>query len=313
MNSPVVITGASGLIGRMVAGQMTRRGVAAISIGRSDPALPGVAHRAMSLHDEAGLRDIAALRPRAIISFASAVPGAAADLHEAITRDASLRLLALAARIGGCRFITFGSAAEYGPTGGGAALAEDAERRPVSAYGRAKALLMDAVARASASGQDAQGLRLFSVVGAGMGQHTLAGRVWRQIADPSSVAVSVGCLDGARDMSPVNDVAERVTELALRPGPLPAWINLGSGRATPLRDFVAEMIRQGGRPLALQEGPVPPGLTAGGDIFADPALLNRMGLSLPAASAADLACAALGRPATAGRTAETSTSGVAAC
>lgn len=299
MMRPVLLFGANGFIGRHVARALVERGCDTLSVGRRDSLTAGVRHFPWGWDDPQSAALVASLRPRAILSFLAASPGAAADLHQDITLDSQCRLADLAATIGDCRFVTFGSAAEYGLAGEGAPLAEDAPRRPISAYGQAKAALMDHIAARHAMGQDIIGLRLFSVIGAGMAEHSLVGRALRQIADPAAQELVLGPLDGARDIAPVTDLAQCIAEVALWPGRIAAWLNMGTGSATGLMPLVQALIVASGRALGLRQAPLARGTTTGGRIVADPRRMNAMGLVLAALPVEKLAAIALDGGATA--------------
>lgn len=294
MTASVLLFGASGYLGRHVARHLVERGIRTCSIGCSDPAIAQVDHHGGGWDDPTIPARILAMRPSAILSFLSAPPGAPPEDHVQITLSSQLWLAELADRVENCRFITFGSAAEYGEANCSAALAEDDRRRPVSAYGRAKADLMDRIAQRRMLGQDTIGLRLFSVLGPGMATRSLVGRACRQIGDQNAQELVVGPLDGARDIAPVTAVAKGIVDLALSPTPLPAWLNVGTGVATELRALLGAMVAQSGRNLVIRETSPPVPTASGERIIADPSRMNRLGLTLPALSVERLAALALG-------------------
>ncbi|RST85002.1 NAD(P)-dependent oxidoreductase, partial [Aquibium carbonis] len=195
--------------------------------------------------------------------------------------------------VDGCRFVAVGSAAEYGPAAGPTALREDAPRAPQSAYGRAKARLMDEIAECALAGGDVAGLRLFAAIGPAMPPHSLLGSVVRQLREPGGTSVETGGLDGERDYLPVGEAAALMTSLALTRPHLPPWINLGSGLGTPLRDLVAAAIRLSGRDLGLREDRGTEA-SARQRIVADNTLLRSLGYETVSATIDDLAALALG-------------------
>jgi nucleoside-diphosphate-sugar epimerase len=291
---PIFVAGASGLLGRNTVLRLVKNGSRVVSLGRTDPVIPGVEHRTIDLNQAFCADDIAAVRPRAMISFVSAPAGASPELHETVTLELNLRLLSIAAKLPNCRFVTFGSAAEFGRVSGTNPLKEETARNPVSPYGAAKARLMDAVARAAQLGQDVVGVRPFSIIGSGMGAHTLPGRVRLQLENPLCDVVVTGSLEGARDMTAVDPIARLLSLLVVRADRLPHWIHAGTGQAIMLRHFVSEMIRQSGRVLEVREVPLPDAITAGGTIISDNSLLRSLGCDLPPLPIHSLAAEALG-------------------
>lgn len=289
---PVLVTGAGGFVGRAVCARLVAEGATVVSLGRSAPEMRGVDHLAGDIRDGAAARAVVdRLRPRAVLALASAPPPAADEVHATVTLGAALALLAAARSVEGCRFVGIGSAAEYGAAETDAPIGEDALRLPVSAYGLAKARLMDAIAEAASRGGDAVGLRLFAAIGPDMPAHSLLGSVVRQLRDPDRTMVETGALDGWRDYLPVATAARLTVALALAPAQPPAWINVGSGRATALRDLVAATLRLSGRAVECREvGETAPGRR----IVADIARLASLGHVAETASAEALAALALG-------------------
>ncbi|MEQ9092875.1 MAG: NAD-dependent epimerase/dehydratase family protein, partial [Miltoncostaeaceae bacterium] len=130
MSGPVLITGAGGMVGGAVAAHLRARGApVAVHAGRADGALdlPGVAG---ALVDR--------WAPRVVIHCAGLTYGLPEDLWRANVL-APMRLLdAVARHSPAARLVLVGSSAEYGLTGPGVYLAEDAPCRPDSEYGMSK-------------------------------------------------------------------------------------------------------------------------------------------------------------------------------
>jgi nucleoside-diphosphate-sugar epimerase len=92
------------------------------------------------------------------------------------------------------------------------------------------------------SGLDAVVLRVFNPVGAGAPASGLPGRLAAAFrAGPPGGVVRTGDLGAYRDFVDVRDVAEAVALAVLAAGPLPPVVNIGSGRATLVRDLAAEL------------------------------------------------------------------------
>jgi NDP-hexose 4-ketoreductase len=137
------------------------------------------------------------------------------------------------------RLVHLGSAAEYGVVPDGLPVPETAPARPVSPYGMSKLAGTELVRAARRHGRDATVLRVFNPIGPGTPGNLLPGRLvatLRRAAETGERA-QVGNLDGYRDFVDARDVAAAVHAAATTAGDLPAVLNLGSGRATALRDL----------------------------------------------------------------------------
>jgi NDP-hexose 4-ketoreductase len=139
------------------------------------------------------------------------------------------------------RLVHLGSAAEYGVVPAGRPVPETFPAQPVSAYGMSKLAGTELVLAARRRGRSATVLRVFNPVGPGTPGTLLPGRLveaLRRSAETGERA-RLGRLDGHRDFVDARDVATAVGAAALAEGPLPALFNVGSGRATGLRDLAA--------------------------------------------------------------------------
>jgi nucleoside-diphosphate-sugar epimerase len=134
--------------------------------------------------------------------------------------------------------VHLGSAAEYGPGVPDAPVTESAATRPVGSYGATKLAGTVAV---TTSGLDAVVLRVGNPVGAGAPPTGLPGRMAALLreagGDPEAV-LRLGDLSAHRDFVDVRDVARAAVLAATAPGPLPPVLNIGGGRAVPVRDLV---------------------------------------------------------------------------
>jgi len=190
-------------------------------------------------------------RPAAVVALASASPLADSAQQQAVTLG---EVLPLMNTLGGmCRLVAIGSAAEYGlALHEAAVLNESHPRRPVSAYGKAKAHLMDQVQTIHDQGADVLGLRLFSAAGPQMSPRSLWGAVEAQVRAGKAV-IETRSLSGARDILAVREAAAIITALTLAPSRLPPVINIGAGAATPLRPLMHAVLRQHATALRLAE------------------------------------------------------------
>ena len=175
----VMIIGASGFLGRHVRDGAAAAGMDVITAGRSP--LPGSrAHCLLDLtaDEPAGLAaTLAAQAPDVVVNCAGATGGDIAELAAAnMTGTASLvRALRRTGRV--IRLVHLGSAAEYGPSVPGTAVAESAPARPAGAYGVTKLAATRLIELGRATGLDAVVLRVFNPVGPGAPATTLPGRL----------------------------------------------------------------------------------------------------------------------------------------
>lgn len=147
----------------------------------------------------------------------------------------SLRVLAAAARYGVRRFVHVGSAFEYGNHGG--PIREDAQLNPTAMYGSTKAaatiLLCE---RAKALGVPLLVVRPFGIWGPGQGAHHLIPQVIAACCARSPLKLTP--CEVIRDYTYVDDMADDILSLALTCATSELIVNLGTGVAVVLRDFV---------------------------------------------------------------------------
>uniref|UniRef100_UPI0013F173FB NAD-dependent epimerase/dehydratase family protein n=1 Tax=Actinomadura roseirufa TaxID=2094049 RepID=UPI0013F173FB len=199
------------------------------------------------------VRDVA---PDVVVNCAGATRGTPAELVRGNVVAVANLVAALASAGGPVRLVQLGSAAEYGDAAPGTPVAESARPNPVALYGVTKLagteLVRTVVERAAAGTADAPldavVLRVFNPVGPGSPRSTLAGRLAAELRRTAGTGedVRVGPLTASRDLVDVRDVADAVLAAALAPYPLPAVLNVGSGRATPLRDVADLLVRAAG-------------------------------------------------------------------
>lgn len=237
----ILLVGASGFIGRHVRDRAV--GCEVVTVSRSR----GVGEVCLDLaaatpKEVAGLiREVA---PDAVVNCGGATRGEAAEL-------ASGNVVAVAGLVAGLtlspsvvpiRLVHLGSAAEYGQVPPGTPITEFAAPRPVSPYGVTKLSGTEIV---RAARLDAVVLRVFNPIGPGLPASTLAGRIAAALRG-GEAEVRVGPLTACRDFVDVRDVADAILAAAGADGPLPPVLNVGSGRATPLREVAARLTEHAG-------------------------------------------------------------------
>jgi nucleoside-diphosphate-sugar epimerase len=173
-----------------------------------------------------------------------------------------LLLAALQGSLPRARLVTFGSAAEYGPTTAGEPIDETHPARPVSAYGRTKLAGTRLVVEAREDGRvEGVVLRVFNPLGAGMPASTLAGSAARQLRSAMAAgkaAIQLGPLGDYRDFVDARDVADAVLAVAQSGHLDDPILNVGSGMAVRNRDLVRQLADLAGfRGEILEEEPIP--------------------------------------------------------
>lgn len=256
----VLVTGATGFIGRAAVARLLRHGGAEIvAAGRSPPPsrAPGVAHESVDLLAPGAAAALARrVRPTHLLHLAwNAEPGrfwTAADNLDWVA--ATLSLLRGFAEAGGERAVLAGSCAEYDWTIGDGCLTESGPLRPATLYGAAK----DATRRALEAASGPLGIslawgRVFWLYGPGEARGRLVADVARALAAGEPCETSEGLQQ--RDVLHVDDVADAfVTALA---SPWRGAFNIGSGVAVPVRRVVEILAEAAGRPDLVRFGARP--------------------------------------------------------
>jgi nucleoside-diphosphate-sugar epimerase len=125
-------------------------------------------------------------------------------------------------------------------------VSETSATRPVTPYGATK---LAGTVTVTASGLDAVVLRVGNPVGPGAPPTGLPGRIAGLLRaagpDPDAV-IRLGDLSAYRDFVDVRDVARAAVLAATSPGPLPHVLNIGGGRAVPVRELVRTLARTAG-------------------------------------------------------------------
>lgn len=237
-----LLIGASGFIGGQVRARLaTDPAVTVIPAGRSGPLRLDLTGSLLT----AQLREAA---PDVVVNCAGTINGSPSEL--ALGNVVAVSRLVKACADVGCRLVHLGSAAEYGAVPAGLSVAESSTPQPVSAYGMSKLAGTELVLAARRDGLTATVLRVFNPIGPGTPSTLLPGRLVAALRDP---AIRLGPLDGHRDFVDVRDVAAAVEVACWVTGALPGIVNIGSGRATALRDLVGLAAGMAGVPRPIEE------------------------------------------------------------
>lgn len=249
----VLLTGATGLIGRATAAALAGRGADVTALSRSGRSVPGAAHAlACDLLDAALMtRAVGDARATHLVHLAWA--DGADRWHSPVNDDwaeATMALLRCFAEYGGRRALIAGSCAEYDWTGQGL-LSETAPLRPATRYGQAKARAGNAARTAGPGlGVALVWARPFFVFGPGEPEGRLVGDLVRGLR----AGRAVDCTDGLqrRDFLYSGDLGDALADLLASDAT--GAVNVASGRAIPVRDLIAEIARQVGRPDLIRLG-----------------------------------------------------------
>ncbi|MEZ5779733.1 MAG: NAD(P)-dependent oxidoreductase [Paracoccaceae bacterium] len=233
----VLLTGATGLIGRAMRAPLEAQGFDVVALSRGGGDVSG------NLLDD----------PRRIVREARADHLVHLAWHDdPVERwsapanldwvGASLGLMRAFAEAGGKRAVMVGSCAEYDWSAG--RMSETTPLKPSTLYGAAKAATgIAAMAGAGRLGLSLAWARVFFVYGPGEPEGRLLGDLVRGLAGAREVA----CTDGLqrRDFLHTDDVAAALA--ALLASPVEGAVNIGSGQAVEVRDMIDRVARLLGR------------------------------------------------------------------
>ncbi|MFF5960704.1 NAD-dependent epimerase/dehydratase family protein [Streptomyces luteogriseus] len=253
----ILVLGSTGYLGAHVAEGLRALPGAQVLVGGRSPAADVDADLA-HVRPEQLAKAFASAAPDTVVNCAGATGGDAVTLAEVNARGPAVLCAALREAAPAARLVHLGSAAEYGPGTPDTPVTESAATHPVGPYGATK--LAGTVAVTS-SGLDAVVLRVGNPVGPGAPPTGLPGRIAALLReagrDPEAV-LRLGDLSAHRDFVDVRDVARAVVLAATAPGPLPPVLNLGGGRAVPVRDLVRNLAGLAGFRGRIEEGAASP-------------------------------------------------------
>lgn len=255
----ILVTGASGLIGRAAVAELAAAGFDVVALSRTGTVAGAERTMAADLlapDAAAGIVQQAGASHLLHLAWAAGRDrwGGLANLDWVAATLALVRAFAAA---GGRRAVLVGSCAEYDWTAG-EVFAEDAPLRPATLYGAAKAATGTLVtAAAPALGLSLAWARPFFVYGPGEGE----GRLLGDLAAGLRAGRPVETTDGLQERDFLH-TADLGRGLALLAGSdLQGAVNLGSGRGVAVRDLILGAARALGREDLVRLGarPRPPG------------------------------------------------------
>jgi nucleoside-diphosphate-sugar epimerase len=230
----VLLTGATGFIGREVVRPLRAAGAEIHTLGRSDPGIPGVSHHRVDLlgHDLDAVRALGATHLIHLAWYPERAFWIAPENLDWVA--ASARLVRAFAAGGGRRALVAGSCAEY--AWGPARLDEAASPiAPSSLYGSAKASLHAQLAKdAPELGLSLAWARIFFPYGPLERPQRLLGTLLAAMRSGERAHFSGGYQ--RRDFIHVEDAAAAI--VAILAAPIEGAVNVASGGAVEVRRFV---------------------------------------------------------------------------
>jgi nucleoside-diphosphate-sugar epimerase len=244
----VLVTGATGYIGRHAVAALERRGHEVVAVGskQADLLAPDGAERAVALADADTLLHLAWYAEHGRFWTAP---------ENLDWVGASLRLLRAFAAAGGRRAVIAGSCAEYGwERLDGPCVEGVTPLAPATLYGAAKhATHVAAAAYAAQEGLSLAWGRVFFSFGPGEAPGRLVAAVARGLLAGEEVPVSEG--SQVRDFIAVEELGAAFA--ALVSSEVEGAVNVASGRGVPVREIVAMVAREAGREDLVRPGALP--------------------------------------------------------
>lgn len=236
------ITGASGFSAAYLAAKFhgEQPGVRVVGLGRSETAVAGFdAWLVADMTDSAALSRAAMTDPPDQVYHLAGAAHPASEESLWFTNVAGTRLLTEAVGAtgkSGVRMLISSSAAVYRQT-----LKTVNEQSPAggaNAYGRSK-WAQELIARAAGQefGVEVVIARTFNLIGPGLPERLLAGRVCAQCLDSTSGRIETGDLSAERDFVDIRDAVDAY-ELIMRKSQHGEIYNVASGEGTPVRSLV---------------------------------------------------------------------------
>jgi len=260
----VLVTGASGLVGRAVTARLSSAGYPLTLAGRA----AGSASTAATTLRHVGVGALSATTDwrealdgcTTVVHLAAQVPGPgiADDSFRAVNDEATAALVQQAGSAGVRRFVLMSSIFSVTGNASNVVITDATDPAPTSAYGRSKLAAERHVAAFGGQGHVGVSLRPAMVYGAG------AAGNWRllQKLAASGLPLPLGAVRSRRSMIGVDTLADAVAAVLARPADAPSGAFALADSDTISLAEVLRLLREGmSRPARLV--PVPPSLLSG--------------------------------------------------
>ena len=259
MTTRILVTGASGLIGRHVASALVRAGAEVYACGRNAQGLQlaGVKWQTVDLLSrEQVAKLVADVSPQTIVHCAWYTEHGkywTAPLN-ADWVAASVFLAQEAYSRGAFRFVGVGTGAEYAPDAESPLSELTSRIGPDTVYGLAKDETRRAIEALAASlGRSFAWARVFMLYGDGEHPARLVASLCRSLVKHETAKMSSG--KALRDFMHVRDVGAAIAALAL--SDVRGCVNVGSGHSAPISSIAKKLATLSKRPELLAIGALP--------------------------------------------------------
>jgi dTDP-6-deoxy-L-talose 4-dehydrogenase (NAD+) len=257
----VLVTGATGFIGRHVVAQLLEHGHEVIAVARDEVKARNFAwfgrvrFIACDIHEPIERPAERLGQPAAVMHLAwPGLPNYDALFHYEKTLPADYRFLKSLVQGGVGQLLVAGTCVEYGMQSG--ALTEDLPTMPVSPYARAKDTLRKQLqALQQQQAFTLQWARLFYMYGEGQSPNSLLAQLDRAI-DSGEAVFNMSGGEQLRDYLPIDDVAARAVTLLEHPG-CNGIVNICSGEPISVRRLAERHLAQRGSRIRLNLGHYP--------------------------------------------------------
>lgn len=254
----VMVTGATGFVGRHVVKALLARGHIVVAVARDFNRAKGISwfdqveFIQCDLHEDFSRLLKTENIPNAIVHLAwPGLPNYRDFFHVGKNLPADLAFLEAAVRSGVSQLQVAGTCLEYGMQYG--PLTEEMETMPSTSYGLAKDSLRKALQLLQKEQQFVlQWMRLFYMYGEGQNSKSLLAQL-DQAIDEKQAVFNMSKGDQLRDYLPIQEVAENFVRVLENPK-IEGVINCCSGEAVSVVDLVQQRCKERGSTIRLNRG-----------------------------------------------------------